>query len=184
MADQQTQMGLLVSQLANERIQREYSEKMHYKEVRELNDQFKLRERHIIKKYKRVKKRFNQSLLIIEQLRRELERYRFDNDENSMIANEQMLLDMSRKSGGSRARTAIPRSQTPILRNADRSKIEFKVPQPRPAYCSSARNAANLDHLPSRSINSSRVLCEHRTPCENHSGSRHRGCAKFLTSPS
>jgi hypothetical protein len=39
---------------------------MHYKEVRELNDQFKLRERHIIKKYKRIKKRFNQSLLIIE----------------------------------------------------------------------------------------------------------------------
>ena len=65
-ADQQTQMNLLVSQLANERIQREYSEKMHYKEVRELNEQFKLRERHILKKYKRVKKRFNQSLLIIE----------------------------------------------------------------------------------------------------------------------
>lgn len=66
MADQQTQMNLLVSQLANERIQREYSEKMHYKEVRELNEQFKSRERHILKKYKRVKKRFNQSLLIIE----------------------------------------------------------------------------------------------------------------------
>ena len=66
MADQQTQVNLLVSQLANERIQREYSEKMHYKEVRELNEQFKLRERHILKKYKRVKKRFNQSLLIIE----------------------------------------------------------------------------------------------------------------------
>lgn len=65
-ADQQTQMNLLVSQLANERIQREYSEKMHYKEVRELYEQFKLRERHILKKYKRVKKRFNQSLLIIE----------------------------------------------------------------------------------------------------------------------
>ena len=56
-----------------------------------------------------------------------MERYRFDNDEGSMITNEQiLLLDMSRKSE-SRPRTAIPRSQTPLLRNADASKIEFKV---------------------------------------------------------
>ena len=85
---------------------------MHQKEFRQLNEQFKLREKHLVKKYKRVKKRFNQALHIIELQKRELERYRFDN--NDIIGLDEMrteLLDMSRKQSTSKVRTAgIPRS--------------------------------------------------------------------------
>ena len=122
-----------------------------------------------MKKYKRVKKRLGRAVQIVESLRRELERYRFDN--NDVVRFEDIrseLLDMSRKSN-SKVRSAIPRSQTPLInyQPGESSKIEFKVPLPRPANCSSARNASRLDNMPSKCINSSRVLCEHRTPCEN-----------------
>ena len=66
MIDQQNQINILVSQLANERIQREYNEKMHHKEINQLNEQFKFREKHLLKKYKKIKKKFTHSLLVIE----------------------------------------------------------------------------------------------------------------------
>ena len=41
---------------------------MHAKELEKLRDQFDQRERHALKKYKKLKRKFQKALLIIENL--------------------------------------------------------------------------------------------------------------------
>lgn len=48
---------------------------MHAKELLKLNEQFKLREHHVIKKYKKLKKRFIKALAVIHNLERECDRH-------------------------------------------------------------------------------------------------------------
>ena len=52
----------------------------------------------MIKKYKKVKRRFNQALNIISHLKSELEKYRFDNNDFIRFDEIQNDLDLSRKS--------------------------------------------------------------------------------------
>jgi len=52
----------------------------------------------VIKKYKKVKRRFNQALNIISHLKLELEKYRIDNNDFIRFDEIQNDLDLSRKS--------------------------------------------------------------------------------------
>jgi hypothetical protein len=70
----------LVSQLANERLSRDYAEKLHAREITKINEEFKSRQRHLHKKYKKMKRKFLQALEIIEELKREVERARCDKE--------------------------------------------------------------------------------------------------------
>lgn len=47
---------------------------MHVREVEKLNEQFRIRELHIFKKYKRLKKKFQKAIAIIATLQREVDR--------------------------------------------------------------------------------------------------------------
>lgn len=67
-ANDKRTVELLQQQLASERLQREYADKMHAKELEKLKDQFEQRERHALKKYKKLKRKFQKALLIIENL--------------------------------------------------------------------------------------------------------------------
>jgi hypothetical protein len=74
-------------------------------------------------------------------LKRELDRYRFDNEPTAYSALDEIQADLEKSYIKKTPVRNIPRSQTPLInyRPGDSSKIEFKVPLPKPANCSSER---------------------------------------------
>jgi hypothetical protein len=68
----------LVTQLANERLSREYSDKLHAREINQINDNFKKREKYLIKKYKKTKRKLTQAIEIINELKGEIGREKSD----------------------------------------------------------------------------------------------------------
>jgi hypothetical protein len=76
--EQQGQIDSLVTQLANERLSREYSDKLHAREINSINDNFKKREKQLIKKYKKTKRKLTQTIEIITELKGEIGREKSD----------------------------------------------------------------------------------------------------------